>query len=86
MVTSMMGNYLKIIKDKYRVNLRKGLKFEHPSMVPKREWKDRMEDAEEKRLKREGNTPLGCPRYNMKYLFEYAKKKLVLHKNCIISP
>jgi hypothetical protein len=46
----------------YRVHLQKNPRYEHPPAVPEREWKALIEDAKEKKLRKEGKTPTGTPR------------------------
>jgi hypothetical protein len=49
-VSSKAGAYLKYLWDQYRVHLQKNPKYEHPPMIPEREWKALQEDAKEKML------------------------------------
>ena len=54
-----VGLYLKYIRDMYRVNLQKNPRYECPPIIPEREWKAFIEDAKEKRLRKEGRNPPG---------------------------
>jgi hypothetical protein len=58
-VSKVVGLYLKYIRDMYRVNLQKNPRYEHPPIIPEREWKAFIEDAKEKRLRKEGRNPPG---------------------------
>jgi hypothetical protein len=52
-----VGLYLKYICDMYRVNLQKNPRYEHSTVILEREWKVFIEDAKEKRLRKEGINP-----------------------------
>ena len=51
------GTYLKYVRDQYRTHLEKNVKYEHPPMIPEREWKDLILDAKERIERKKGNTP-----------------------------
>jgi hypothetical protein len=57
--TAAAGQYLKYTRETYRKHLKKNDKYEHPLMIPEREWKALIEDAKEKKLIDEGKTPSG---------------------------
>ena len=42
--------HLKYVQDQYRGHLQKNIRYEHPPMIPQREWKALLEDAKEKTL------------------------------------
>ena len=50
-VLQKAGTYLKYVRDQYRSHLEKNKKYEHPPMIPDREWKDLVSDGRV-RLKR----------------------------------
>lgn len=56
------GTYLKYVRDQYRTNLERNLKYEHPPMIPEREWKDLILDAKERIERKKGNTPVDARR------------------------
>jgi hypothetical protein len=56
-VSKAVGLYLKYICDMYRVNLKKNPRYECPPVISEREWKVFIEDAKEKRLRKEGRNP-----------------------------
>lgn len=62
-VTATAGQYFKISRQMYRVQLQKNPKYERPPMIPDREWKALIKDTKEKKMKKEGKTPLGPTRY-----------------------
>ena len=62
-VTSLADTYLKYVRGQYRVHLKKNPRYEHPPMIPKVEWKNLLEDAKEKTMRKEGNMPLRPGRY-----------------------
>jgi hypothetical protein len=57
MVDSMVGKYLKVVQDNYHTNLLCYPNYEHPTLVPKNEWDALVEDAKEKKMKKEGILP-----------------------------
>ena len=61
-VRSAVGQHLKYMHDTYRVHLEKNRNYERPLMIPKREWKALIEDANEKKFRKEGKTPPGPTR------------------------
>jgi hypothetical protein len=62
-VTSLAGTYLKYVRDQYRVHLQTNPRYEHPPMIPEIEWKNLLEDAKEKTMRKEGKMPPGPGRY-----------------------
>ena len=46
-VLKKCGQHLKIVRDQYRGHLANNLKYEHPPMIPQREWKALLEDGRE---------------------------------------
>jgi hypothetical protein len=61
-VLKAVGLYLKYICDMYRFNLQKNPRYEHPPVIPEREWKAFIEEVKEKRLRKEGRNPPGLGR------------------------
>ena len=53
------GQYLKYTRETYRNHLKQNDRYEHPLMIPEREWKALIEDAKEKKLTDEGKTRFG---------------------------
>ena len=51
--------YLKYMRETYRRHLKQNDRYEHPLMIPEREWKVLIENAKEKKLIDEGKTPSG---------------------------
>ena len=77
-VTATTSLSLKYVKEDYRDNLQINTKYEHPPMVPEKEWKALMDDAKEKALIKQGKIRLiGSRRYvayhfsvkNVQYFF-----------------
>ena len=69
-VTTTNGLNLKYVRVDYRDNLQINPKYEHPPMVPEKEWKALMDDAKEKALRKQGKTrPIGSRRYVTYYIF-----------------
>ena len=62
-VASMVGLYLKYMRDRYRVHLQKNSNYEFPLAIPEAGWKGLMVDANEKKLRKEGKTPPKPGRY-----------------------
>jgi len=56
-VTSLVGTYLKYVRDQYRIHLQNKSKYEHPTMIPKSEWNNLLDDSKEKTMRKEGNIP-----------------------------
>ena len=54
---------MKIVRDQYRVHLEKNHRYEHPPMIPSREWKALVEDGNERALRKPGKIPPGTRRY-----------------------
>ena len=64
-VTAAAGLNLKYVRADYRDNLQINTKYECPLMVLEKEWKNLMDDAKEKALRKQGKTrPLGSRRYD----------------------
>ena len=64
-VTKLAGEDLKYTRAQYREKLQLDLKHESPPMVPKKEWKTLIEDANENLFKKQGRHPrAGQARYN----------------------
>jgi hypothetical protein len=59
LATVAAGQYLKYTRETYRKHLKQNDRYEHPLMIPEREWKALIEDAKEKKLTDEGKTPSG---------------------------
>ena len=51
------------MRDQYGVHLQKNPKYEHPPVIPEREWKALMEDAKDKTLRKERKTLPESVRY-----------------------
>jgi hypothetical protein len=49
-VSSKEESHLKYMGDQYRVHMQRNPRYEHPPMIPKREWKALQDDAKEKIL------------------------------------
>ena len=64
-VLQKAGKHLKIVRDQYRVHLEKNPRYEHPPMIPSREWKALVEDGKEKGLRKAGKIPPGTGRYTI---------------------
>jgi hypothetical protein len=62
MVTAIVGEYLKYTRDIYRRRLVGNPRYECPPSIPKREWKEIIDDAKEKILKTLGEQITGTPR------------------------
>ena len=62
-VLQKVGQHLNISRDRYRVHLQKNHRYEHPQMIPSREWKSLVEDGKEKILRKAGKIPPGTGRY-----------------------
>ena len=58
-LSKVVGLYLKYIHDIYRVKLQNKPRYGCPPVIPEREWKAFIEDAKEKRLRKEGRNPPG---------------------------
>ena len=64
------GLNLKYATVHYRDNLQINTKYECPSMVLEKEWKELMDDAKEKALRKQGKTrPIGSRRYVTYHIF-----------------
>ena len=57
------GQHMNIVHDQYKVHLERNPRYEHPLMIPAREWKPLVEDGEERALRKQGNLPPGTGRY-----------------------
>jgi hypothetical protein len=63
-ITSKVDLYLKYVRDQYRVQLKKkNPKYDHPLVIPEREWKNIQDDTKEIALRQEGKTLPGPARY-----------------------
>jgi hypothetical protein len=51
-VTSLDNTYLKYVTDQYRVHLQINTRYECPSMISESEWKNLLEDAKDKTMKK----------------------------------
>ena len=68
--TVAAGLNLKYVREYYRDNLKINTKYEHPPMVPNKEWKALMNDAKKKELRKQGKTqPIGSRRYETHHIF-----------------
>ena len=68
-VTATTGLNLKYVKANYRDNFQINPKYERPPMVPQ-EWKELMDDAKEKALRKQGKTqPISSRRYVTYHIF-----------------
>ena len=56
-VTSMDVSCLKYAQDMYRVHLKKIPRYECPPIILEKEWKALIEDAKEKKMRKEGKSP-----------------------------
>ena len=64
------GLNLKYVRANYRDNLQINTKYEHPPMVSENKWKEIMDDAKEKALRKQGKThPIGSRRYVTYHIF-----------------
>ena len=64
-VTKLADENLKYTRAQYRDKLQIDLKHERPPMVPKKEWKALIEDANENLFKKQARQPrVGQARYN----------------------
>jgi hypothetical protein len=61
-VTSAAGEYLKYTQYVYRRSLAKNPRYERPPSIPEREWKEIIDDAKEKILRKSGEQITGTPR------------------------
>lgn len=61
-VISVVGTYFKYAQEMYRVHLQKTPRYEHPPMIPEREWKALIDYSKEKILRKEGKSPPGSAR------------------------
>ena len=52
MVLKKDGKHMKIFRDQYRVHLERNPRYEHPPMIPSREWKALFEDGKERALRK----------------------------------
>jgi hypothetical protein len=57
--TSKESTYLKYVIDQYMTQLVKNPKYDRSVIIPKREWKNVLEDAKDIALRHEGKTPPG---------------------------
>jgi hypothetical protein len=59
LATIAADQYLKYTREKYRKYVKQNYRYEHPLMIPEREWKTLIDDAKEKKLIDEGKTSSG---------------------------
>ena len=62
-VLKKVEQHTKIVQDQYRVHLERNPRYERPPMIPSREWKSLVEDANERDLRKAGKIPPGIGRY-----------------------
>ena len=62
-VTSLVGTYLKYVRDQCRDNLQTNPRYECPLMILEVEWKNILEDEKDKTMIKEGKKPLGSGGY-----------------------
>ena len=53
-VQTIAGKYINSVQDNYRANIRKYPNYEHPGLIPEREWDALVEDGKEKKKRKEG--------------------------------
>ena len=69
-VTAVAGLNLKYVRADYRDNLQINTKYECPLIVPQKDWKELMDDAKEKELRKNAKTqPIGSRRYDTYHIF-----------------
>ena len=51
-VLKKAGQHMNIFRDQYRVHLERNPRYEHPPMIPSREWKSLFEDGKERPLRK----------------------------------
>ena len=56
-VLKKVGQHMKIVRDEFKVHLERNPRYEHPPMIPTREWKTLVEDGNEMALRKEGKIP-----------------------------
>jgi hypothetical protein len=56
LATAAVSQYLKYMRETYRMHLKQNDRYECSLMIPEREWKALIEDAKEKKLTNEGKT------------------------------
>ena len=54
-VQMKVGQHMNIAREQFRVHLERNPRYEHPPMIPTREWKSLVEDGKGKILRKEGN-------------------------------
>ena len=59
---STTGKYLKYTRDVYRWNLAVNPRYDHPPLIPEREWKALIDDAKENKLRKTREQITGTPR------------------------
>ena len=64
-VLKKAGQHMKIVRDQFRVHLERNPRYEHPPIIPSREWKSLVEDGKERDLRKEGKLPPGTGRYTI---------------------
>jgi hypothetical protein len=51
-VLKKFGQHMNIVSDQYRVHLEMNPRYEHPPMIPVREWKSLLDDGMERALRK----------------------------------
>ncbi len=65
-VQTIAGKYINLVRDNYRTNIGKYPNYERPGLILEREWDALVEDAKQKKMRKEGTLPpsaLETPRY-----------------------
>ena len=63
MVIKKVGQHMNIVWDQYRVHLERNPRYEHPLMIPSREWKALLEYRKERAFRKQEKLQLGTRRY-----------------------
>lgn len=58
-----VGEHLKIVRDQYKGHLSKNPRYEHPPMIPVREWISILNDGREYALRKQGKLRPNTRRY-----------------------
>ena len=64
-VLKKAGQHMKIVLDQYTAHLEKNPRYEHPLMIPPREWKSLVEYGKERVLRKAGKIPPRTGRYEI---------------------
>ena len=62
-VLKKVGQHMNIVHDQYNFHLERNPRYEHPLMIPTREWKALVKDGEERALRKQGKLPPGTGTY-----------------------